>query len=114
MVKEVALRLIEAKNFEVTVDPTKLEYRTRKQVVSEYYGWIMLVESLKAKYYGFMALDGIVIFSAFLFNPWFLLFLFVLLPLTLNAQFNWGDKLDDKNIWQEKFVTRVDGVGGKN
>ena len=83
-------------------------------VVSEYYSWVMLVESLKAKYYGFMALDGIVIVSSFLFNSWFLLFLFPLLPLTLNAQFNFGDKLDDKNIWEEKFVSRVDGVGGKN
>jgi len=109
---EVPLRLIEAKNFEVTVDPTTLEYRTRKETVKEYFDWVFLVESLKGKYYSFVALDGAVVVSALLFGPALLLFLLPLLPLTLKAQFDWGDKLDDKETWESKFVTRVDGVRG--
>lgn len=113
MEKEVPLRLIESDNFEITVDPRTLEYKTRVGVVREYFDWFFLVESLKAKYYGFLAIDGLVVLAGILFNSWFLLFLLPLIPLTLKAQFNYGDKLDDKNIWQSKFVTRVDGVGGK-
>jgi len=111
--KEVPLRLIEAENFEVTVNPKDLEYKTRKGVVKEYYSWVFLVESLKAKYYTFMGLDGVVVVSSVLFNPLFLVFLVPLLPLTLKAQFDYGDKLDDKQMWESKFVTRIDGVSGK-
>ncbi|MFH1663772.1 MAG: hypothetical protein ABH986_03100 [archaeon] len=111
MSKAVPLRLIEAKNFEVTVDPRTLEYRTRKETVKEYFDWVFLVESLKAKYYGFMVLDGVVVFSGLIFNPTLLVFLLPLLPLTLKAQFDFGDKLDDKETWESKFVSRVDGVG---
>ncbi len=112
--KEVPLRLIESENFEVTVNPKDLEYKTRKRIVKEYFDWFFLVESLKGKYFAFMGLDGVVVVSSILFNPLFLLFLVPLLPLTLKAQFDYGDKLDDKQIWESKFVTRVDGVGGRN
>jgi len=111
--KEVPLRLIEANNFEVTVNPKDLEYRTRKGIVNDYYGWVFLVESLKAKYYSFIALSGAVVFSGLLFNSLFLFLLVPLLPLTLKAQFDYGDKLDDKQVWEAKFVTRIDGVGGR-
>jgi len=111
MTKGVPLRLIESKNFEITVDPNELEYKTRKETVREYYGWVFLVESLKAKYYSLMGLGGLVVLAGIMFNSWFLLFLVPLIPLVLKAQFDYGDKLDDKNVWEAKFVTRVDGVG---
>ena len=113
MSKEVPLRLIESDNFEITVKPEDLEFKTRKETVREYYGWFFLVESLKAKYYSLMGLGGLVVLLGILYNSWFLLFLVPLIPLVLKAQFDYGDKLDDKNIWEAKFVTRVDGVGGK-
>ncbi len=110
---EVPLRLVEGKNFEITVDPKNLEYKTRRGVVSEYYKWVFLVESLKAKYYGFMALGGLTILSGLFFSQLLLFLLVPLLPLLLKAQFDYGDKLDDKQVWEAKYVTRVDGIGGK-
>ena len=46
-------------------------------------------------------------------SEWFLLALIPMMIYTFTIQFTWGDKLDDKNIWEKKFVTQVDGVEQK-
>ncbi len=108
------LKLVEGQNIEVTVDPRKLPYDSRKAVGRQYFRWITLVESLKLKYYAFMAVDFVVFLAGLLASPFFFVLLLPLIPLTLKAQFVYGDKLDDKEMWESKFVTRVDCISGPN
>ncbi|MFH1545714.1 MAG: hypothetical protein ABIE23_06555 [archaeon] len=102
------LKLVEAKNIELTVEPDKLQYQTRKELGREYFKWLARIEGLKAKYYGFVAIDALVLFAAFIIDLSLMFALIVLIPMTLKAQFDYGDKLDDKQIWEGKYVTRVD------
>ena len=102
----------EGQNVEITLDPRKLSYQNRKDVGREYFQWIITVESLKAKLRAYLMLDACVFILAFLFGGYFLLALLPLIPLTLKTQFDWGDKLDDKTVWESKFVTRVDCIEG--
>ena len=102
------LRMVEGQNVEITLDPKNLQYQNRKDLGREYFQWIIRVESLKAKLNALLVADALVFVAAFLFGGVFLLALLPLIPLTFKAQFDWGDKLDDKTVWESKYVTRVD------
>ena len=105
----MALTFVDGHEIQMSLDTSKFKYEKRSEVVNEYFQWWVLVASLRSRYLMLVAADIAVFIAGFFIWEGLLLALIPLLPLTLKAQFDWGDKLDDKESWQEKTLTRMDG-----
>jgi hypothetical protein len=71
---------------------------------------MFLVGGLRVKLQSLIGLIFIIITISFLTTEWLLLALFPIFVVTFMAQFDWGDKLDDKETWEDKSLTVVQGV----
>lgn len=100
-------KLIDGRNIEISVPTKQLHRQKRKEVAHEYYDWLIRVETRNAKYV-FTKLIGAGILIAGFFQPLILLLLIPLWQITMKAQFDWGDLLDDKERWESKTVVRMD------
>lgn len=107
-------RLTKPVNMELNYDGTKLKYETREQVGKNYVNW-KITTGTGAAQLSMMKLIAFSVFAAGIFvNSAFLLLLVLVIPKILDAQFYWGDMLDEEEKYLGKYVLRVDGVkGGK-
>ena len=106
----MALRIEQSHNLEMNLKAEDLKYESRKRIGREYFDWMFLVGGLRVKFQSLAGLIFIVIAVSFLTTEWLLLALFPIFVVTFMAQFDWGDKLDDKETWEEKHLTVVQGV----
>lgn len=106
----MALRIEQGRNVEMTLGTDDIKYESRKRIGREYFDWMFLVGGLRVKFQSLASLVFIVIAVSFFTSEWLLLALFPIFVATFMAQFDWGDKLDDKETWEEKHLTVVQGV----
>ncbi len=102
------LKLVKGHNYEINLSPDKLKFERRDEVGGEFIKWHVLVTKLKIRYWNFFGLTLVLIALSFIFSEWLLIFLVPLMIHTFKTQFDWGDKLDDQETWNSKFLTRMD------
>src|SRR3989338_6101972 len=105
-----AKKLIKGHNIDINLTPDKIKFERRDEVGIQFINWYILVAKLKARYWNAFAMNFAVMILAFVFTEWLLILLVPLMIYTFKAQFDWGDKLDDQETWNEKHLTRMDGV----
>lgn len=105
----MSMKLVKADNVELTIKPEDLEYESRKVVGQKYLGHLWQVESDWFNYRAALFSNIMVILAAFTVETALIILLAVSGLFTLRAHLKLLDNLDNKDMWEKKIVTRVDG-----